>query len=73
MSDTTPSIATVLRLVRQAYRQTKYYGGSRAEAEAAALNTFCSLRPDTPDVEASAAVAGIIKASSEAGLIWIES
>ncbi len=72
MSDTTPSIATVLKLVGQAYRQTRHHSG-RAEAEAAAFNAYCSLHPDVSEIEALAAVHMIIKASSEAGLIWIDS
>ena len=56
----------------QAYRQTRYHVGSRAQAEAAALNAYCSLHAEVPEAEARGAVDKILKASSEAGLIWIE-
>jgi hypothetical protein len=72
MSEPTLSIATSLNLVRQTYRQVRYSTGRRADAEQAALDTYCSLHPDASEAEASEAVAKIIRVSSEAGLIWIE-
>jgi hypothetical protein len=73
MSNTTLSIATDLKLVGRAYRQARYSTGSRVDAEKAALDAYCSLHPDSPDAAAREMVAKIIKASSEAGLIWTES
>jgi len=72
MSNPTLSIATILKLVRQAYRLARYSTGSRIDAERTALHTYCSLHPDVPEAEARATVAWLIKASSEAGLIWTE-
>jgi len=72
MFEPTLSFATDLKLVRQAYRQARYSTGSRADAARVALDAYCSLHPDTPDADARDAVAKIIKASSEAGLIWTE-
>lgn len=72
MSDPSLSIATDLKLVGQAYRQARYSTGSRTDAEKAALDAYCSLHPEAPESEARETVAKIIKASSEAGLIWID-
>jgi hypothetical protein len=66
------SVSTVLKLVGQAYRSVRRQGGSRIDAELAALESYGTLRPDAQDAEARAAVAMLIKASSEAGLIWTE-
>jgi len=73
MFDSTLSLDTYLKLVRQAYRQARYSTGNRLDAERAALDAYCSLHPEAPEAMARETVAKIIKASSEAGLIWIES
>lgn len=72
MFDTTLSIATDLKHVGRAYRLARCTVGNRVDAERAALDTYCSLHPDTPNTLARETVAKIMKASSEAGLIWHE-
>ena len=46
------SVSTVLKLVGQAYRNVRRQGGSRIDAELAALESYGTLRPDVRDVEA---------------------
>jgi hypothetical protein len=63
------SIARDLVLIGNTYRQIRYLAGDKAAAEQAALDAYCSLHPDVPRAAAREAVSGLIKASSEAGLI----
>jgi hypothetical protein len=72
MSNESLSVATDLTVVGRAYRQARYTAGNRVDAERAALDAYRSLHPDAPEIKARDMVARIIKASSEAGLIWIE-
>ena len=66
------SAATDLPLIGRTYRQVRQSGSSRPEAQQTALDAYCSLHPDVPRAAAREAVSKIIKASSEAGLIWIQ-
>ena len=66
------SIQADLTLVGRSFRQARRSGMSRTDAEQLALDTYCGLHPDVVDSEARPVVAKLIKASSEAGLIWTE-
>ena len=66
------SIHTDLRLVGRTFRQHRRSGVSRPDAERAAIELYCSFHPDVAENDAREAVAQLIKASSEAGLIWTE-
>ena len=66
------SLHTDLRLVGRAFRQARRSGVSRPEAERSALEVYCSFHPEASEAKAREAVAWLIKASSEAGMIWID-
>ena len=64
--------ATDMTLIGRTYRQIRQSGGNRADARQTALDTYCSLHPEVAEAAAREAVSKIIKASSEAGLIWTQ-
>ena len=66
------SIQADLTVVGRSFRQARRSGVSRIDAEQLALDTYCGLHPDVPDSEARLVVSKLIKASSEAGLIWMD-
>jgi hypothetical protein len=66
------SVHADLTLVGRSFRQARRSGVSRIDAEQLAVDTYCGLHPDVPDSEARPVVAKLIKASSEAGLIWMD-
>ena len=61
-----------LRLIGRLYRQVRSSGGSLTDAKQAALDAYRALRPGVPELEARETVGMFIKASSEAGRIWID-
>ena len=69
-----PAISTAmdLTLIGRMYRQIRHAAGNRVDAEQAALDAYCSLYPGVPKAAAREAVSRLIKASSEAGLIWTQ-
>jgi hypothetical protein len=71
-SKPTVSIDADLKLVGRAFRRARRSGVSMTDAERAALETYWAFHPDVPEGEARQAVARLIKAASEAGLIWMD-
>jgi hypothetical protein len=67
-----PSSERDLTLVGRLYRQVRRSNGNRAEALDAALDAYRTLHPTIPEAEALETVQGLIKASSEAGRIWMD-
>ena len=72
MPESAISPATDLIFVGRTYRQVRHSGSNRADARQVALDAYYSLHPDVPEATAREAVSKIIKASSEAGLIWTQ-
>ena len=72
MSEPTLSTDMDLTLVGRLYRQVRSSSGSRAEAMRAALDAYRALHPSVLEAEARETVGNFIKASSEAGRIWID-
>ena len=73
MSDLTLSSDVDLTLIGRLYRQVRSLGGSRADAVQAAFDAYRALHPGVPEADARETVETFIKASSEAGRIWIDS
>jgi hypothetical protein len=67
-----PSIHADLKIVGRAYRHAHRSGVSKADAARMALETYCSLHPEVAEDVARGVVAQIIKATSEAGAIWMD-
>jgi hypothetical protein len=72
MSESTLSSELDLTLIGRLFRRVRSSGSSRADAMQAALDAYRALHPGVAEADARETVGMFIKASSEAGRIWID-